>query len=139
MQYADILTVVGHDDTVRRFTGVRYTHTRAGLHILTAGDEQLLLSAFEFLYTRAEHVVRAMATGPGEPAAEDRDILAAYECPAGRLCDCRHQHEPAGRGRWPRCPRCGCACPLPDADDALGDPDACPCCHDTGPDEETGR
>jgi len=40
------------------------------------------------------------------------------------------------RGRWPRCPRC--ACSLPDPDDALGDPDACPCCHYTGPAEGPG-
>lgn len=76
------------------------------------------------------HAPRAMmAPDPGEPAADDRDVLAAYECPASGLCDCLHQREPSEQGRWPRCPRCGCGCTLPDPDDALGDPDACPCCH----------
>ncbi|GAB1646889.1 hypothetical protein [Krasilnikovia sp. MM14-A1259] len=70
---------------------------------------------------------------PGEPASlpdpqRDRAVLAVYECPAGGLCDCKHQ--PSRQGRLPRCPRCGCSCPLPDPDTALGDPDACPCCHD---------
>lgn len=137
MQFAHTLTVVGHDDTVRQFADVRYTHTRAGLHILTAGDEQVHVAAFDFLYVQAERHrggEQAMVPDPGEPPADDpptddRDVLAAYECPAGGLCDCRHQHEPRGQGRWPHCPRCGCGCSLPDPDDALGDPDACPCCH----------
>lgn len=49
--------------------------------------------------------------------------LAAYECLAGGLCDCQHQ------GGAYSCPYCGCGCPLPDQLEALGDPDACPCCH----------
>jgi hypothetical protein len=141
MQRADTLAVIGHDDTVRQFTDVRYTHTRAGLHILTAEDEQLYVSGFDFLHVQAERRhddERAMAPDPGEPPADDRDVLAAYECPAGGLCECHHQHEPSGQGRWPRCPRCGCACSLPDPDEALGDPDACPCCHYSGPDTQGG-
>jgi hypothetical protein len=135
MQYADTLTVVGHDDTTRQFAGVRYRHTRAGLHILTADDQRLYVAGFDVLTVLAErhHDVQAMAPDPGEPAADDRDVLAAYLCPAGGLCDCQHGEEPAGQGRWPRCPRCGCSCSLPDPDDALGDPDACPCCHYSGP------
>jgi hypothetical protein len=132
MQHAHTLTVTGHDDTVRRFADVRYTHTRAGLHIETA-DGRVYLSAFDVLHVHAEYRHRrgeqAMAPDPGEPPADDRDILAAYECPAGGLCDCRHERDPAAHGRWPRCPRCGCGCSLPDPDTALGDPDACPCCH----------
>lgn len=140
MQFAHTLTVVGHDDSVRRFADVRYTHTRAGLHILTAGDEQVYVSGFDFLYVQAERRhggEQAMAPDPGEPPADDRSILAAYECPAGGLCDCRHQ--PSAQGRWPRCPRCGCSCSLPNPDDALDDPDACPCCHYSGPSEKARR
>ena len=132
MQRATTLTVIRHDDSTQQYTDVRYTHTRAGLHILTADDEQVYVSGFDFLHVQAEHRrddERAMAPDPGEPSADDRDVLAAYECPAGGLCDCRHQHEPSGQGRWPRCPRCGCGCSLPDPDNALGAPDACPCCH----------
>ncbi|WP_139128789.1 hypothetical protein [Micromonospora nigra] len=58
----------------------------------------------------------------GKPRS-DREILAAYECPAGGLCDCKH---PGGQYA---CPNCGCDCPLPDPDaPTTGDPDACPCC-----------
>ncbi|GIF08866.1 hypothetical protein [Actinoplanes siamensis] len=139
MQYANLLTVVEHDDTVHQYADVRYAHTRAGLDILTADGDRLSVNAFHILHVYAHvHAARhggeqAMVPDPGEPAADDRDILAAYECPAGGLCDCRHQHEPSGRGRWPRCPRCGCSCPLPNPDDALGNPDACPCCHYSSP------
>lgn len=63
-----------------------------------------------------------------EPIRWNRRAAATGEQWRG-LCDCQHEREPAGRGRWPRCPRCGCACSLPDPDTALGDPDACPCCH----------
>jgi hypothetical protein len=125
--------VVRHDDTVHEYTDVRYTHTGAGL-IIETGDGQLFLSAFDVAgvqaYRHADEQ-RAMAPDTGEPPADDQDVLAAYECPAGGLCDCRHQ--PSTQGRSPRCPRCGCSCPLPDPGDALGDPDACPCCHYTGP------
>lgn len=135
MQYAHTLTVTGHDDTVQQYTDVRYTYTAAGLIIETAGGHQVHLSAFDILNVQAYRRggEQAMVPDPGEPSADDRDILAAYECPAGGLCGCRHEREPKGRGRWPRCPRCGCSCSLPDPDDALGDPDACPCCHYTGP------
>ena len=132
MQHANLLMVFGHDDTVREYTNVRYTHTGAGLHILTCGGEQVYINAFDFLHIQAQRRrdgEQAMAPDPGEPGADDRVVLAAYECPAGGLCDCQHQHEPGGQGRWPRCPRCGCGCSLPNPDDALGDPDACPCCH----------
>ena len=60
-------------------------------------------------------------------AIDDLLFLWAYLCPAGGLCTCRHR-ESAG-GRWPRCPRCGCCCSLPDPDLALDHPEACPCCH----------
>ena len=133
MQYAHLLVVLGHDDKIDEYADVRYTHTRAGLLIETASGDQTYLSAFDVAgvqaYCRAGE--QAMAPDPGEPPADDRDILAAYECPAGGLCDCRHRA--SAQGRWPRCPRCGCSCPLPDQDDALDDPDACPCCHYTGP------
>lgn len=134
MPVADTLTVTGHDGTVYRFTDVRYLHTRGGLHILTATGEQWYVSAFYFLHVEAERRHRrggeqAMVPDPGEPPADDRDVLAAYECPAGGLCDCQHDGQPSGQGRWPRCPRCGCRCPLPGPGDALDDPDACPCCH----------
>ncbi len=132
MQYAHTLTVTAHDDTVQHYTDVRYTHTRSGLIIETTSGNQLHVNAFDIAgvhaYRRSGE--QAMAPDPGEPAgpgADDRDILAAYECPAGGLCACRHQ--PSGRGRWPHCPRCGCSCWPPEPDDALGDPDACPCCH----------
>ena len=135
MQFAHTLAVIGHDDTVREYTDVRYTHTRAGLHILTADDEQLYVSGFDFLHVQAQrrHAEQAMAPDPEEPPADDRDVLAAYECPAGGLCDCRHDEEPSGQGRWPRCSRCGCSCSPPDPGNALGDPDACPCCHYSWP------
>jgi hypothetical protein len=129
MQHAHLLTVIGHDDTVQEYTDVRYTHTTTGLTIITATGDRLHVSRFDILHVQAyrRSGEQAMVPDPGEPAADDRDILAAYECPAGGLCGCRHQ--PSAQGRWPRCPRCGCTCPLPDPDEALGDPDACPCCH----------
>jgi len=127
MPYATTLTVIHHDDTRTRYREVRYQLHRDGVRIFTADGEHLHT---DILMTQAEHLgsERAMAPDPGEPAEDDRDFLAAYECPAGGLCDCRHQ--PSAQGRSPRCPRCGCGCPLPDPDDALSDPDACPCCHD---------
>lgn len=50
-------------------------------------------------------------------------ILAAYECPAGGLCDCTH---PGGEHA---CSYCGCYCPLPNPDDTNDHPDRCPCCY----------
>jgi hypothetical protein len=137
MPYATTLTVVHHDDTHTRYHQVHYQLHRDGVRIWTAGGEHLHT---DILMTHAEHLrsERAMVPDPGEPFAEpgepaedDRDILAAYECPAGGLCGCRHQ--PSAQGREPRCPRCGCSCPLPDPHETLGDPDACPCCHYSGP------
>jgi hypothetical protein len=58
--------------------------------------------------------------------SSDLEILAAYECPRGGLCSCTHP----GGDEW-ACPHCGCDCSLPDQFDAIGDPDACPCCHRT--------
>ena len=59
-------------------------------------------------------------------ALGDWAVLAALQCPAGGLCDCRHDSAD------PRftCPHCGCDCPLPDPHEQLGGPDDCACCHE---------
>ena len=53
MQYADLLTVVHHDDTTRDFTDVRYTITRARLHVLNADDTETVLDTHDVLTTHA--------------------------------------------------------------------------------------
>jgi hypothetical protein len=52
MLRADTLTVVHHDDTVVRFTDVRYTLGRKGLHVVTATGEEIVFPAHEVLMTR---------------------------------------------------------------------------------------
>jgi hypothetical protein len=53
MQRADELTVVHHDDTVSRFTDVRYTLTRDGLRLITAAGSERLFPSHEVLTTQA--------------------------------------------------------------------------------------
>jgi hypothetical protein len=59
MQRADELTVVHHDDTVSRFTDVRYTLSREGLRLITAGGGEHLFPRHEVLTTHAR--LRAVA------------------------------------------------------------------------------
>ena len=58
MQRADELTVVHHDDTVSRFTDVRYTLNRDGLWLVTAGGAERHFARNDVLTT---HVRRRAA------------------------------------------------------------------------------
>ena len=60
MLRADDLTVVHHDDTVRRFTDVRYTLGRHGLRVVLATGEEILLPAHEVLTTHARTAARTV-------------------------------------------------------------------------------
>ena len=51
MLRADELTVVHHDDTVHRFTDVRYTLSRRGLRVLLATGEEILFPQHDVLTT----------------------------------------------------------------------------------------
>jgi hypothetical protein len=53
MQRADELTVVHHDDTVSRFTDVRYTLSRDGLRLVTSGGNERHFPRHEVLTTHA--------------------------------------------------------------------------------------
>jgi hypothetical protein len=53
MQRADELTVVHHDDTISRYTDVRYTLTREGLHLITAAGSERLFPSHLVLTTHA--------------------------------------------------------------------------------------
>lgn len=53
MLRADELIVVHHDDTVSRFTGVRYLLSRRGLRIVTGAGVEVVIPAHEVLTTRA--------------------------------------------------------------------------------------
>ncbi len=53
MLRADELTVVHHDDTVRRFTDVRYMLGRRGLHVVTATGEEIVFARHDVLTTHA--------------------------------------------------------------------------------------
>lgn len=53
MLHADELTVVHHDDTVTRFTDVRYTLGRRGLRVLMATGEEILIPQHDVLTTHA--------------------------------------------------------------------------------------
>jgi hypothetical protein len=50
---ADELTVVYHDDTVSRFTDVRYTLGRDGLRLITAGGRERYFPRHDVLTTHA--------------------------------------------------------------------------------------
>ncbi|MFG1604504.1 hypothetical protein [Actinoplanes sp. NPDC049265] len=54
MLRADELTVVHHDDTVTRFTDVRYLLGRRGLRVVTATGEEILFPRHDVLTTYAE-------------------------------------------------------------------------------------
>ena len=54
MLRADELTVVHHDDSVSRFTDVRYTLGRSGLHVVLSTGEQIVFPQHEVLTTRAD-------------------------------------------------------------------------------------
>ena len=51
MLRADELTVVHHDDSVSRFTDVRYTLSREGLRLVTACGGERLVPSHEILTT----------------------------------------------------------------------------------------
>jgi hypothetical protein len=61
MLRADELTVVHHDDTVTRFTHVRYTLGRRGLHVVMATGEEIVFPQHEVLMT---HARTAASTAP---------------------------------------------------------------------------
>lgn len=63
MLRADELTVVHHDDSVSRFTDVRYTLGRRGLRVLTGAGEEIIFPQHEVLTT---HVRTAARTSPGK-------------------------------------------------------------------------
>jgi len=64
MLRADELTVVHHDDSVSRFSDVRYSLGRRGLHVVLATGEEVVFPAHEILTTRAD-----AAAGTDEKAA----------------------------------------------------------------------
>ena len=53
MLRADRLTVVHHDDTTSEFTDVRYTLTRQGLRVVTAGGDEKAFAGHDVLTTHA--------------------------------------------------------------------------------------
>jgi hypothetical protein len=53
MLRADELIVVHHDDTVTRFTDVRYTLSRRGLRVVRDGGEEILFAQHDVLTTQA--------------------------------------------------------------------------------------
>ncbi|MEV6633100.1 hypothetical protein AB0M54_20355 [Actinoplanes sp. NPDC051470] len=53
MLRADELTVVHHDDTVTRFTDVRYSLGRRGLHVVMATGEEIVFPQHDVLTTHA--------------------------------------------------------------------------------------
>jgi hypothetical protein len=53
MMRADELTVVHHDDTVSRFTDVRYSLSREGLRVLTASGDEKAFPGHDILTTHA--------------------------------------------------------------------------------------
>ena len=53
MLRADELTVVHHDDTVHRFTDVRYTLGRRGLRVILASGEEIFFAQHDVLTTYA--------------------------------------------------------------------------------------
>jgi hypothetical protein len=53
MLRADELTVVHHDDTVSRFTDVRYTLSREGLRLITACGSERHFPRHDVLTTHA--------------------------------------------------------------------------------------
>jgi hypothetical protein len=59
MLRADELTVVHHDDTVHRFTDVRYTLGRLGLRVVLASGEEILFPQHDVLTTHARTAARA--------------------------------------------------------------------------------
>jgi hypothetical protein len=67
MLRADELTVVHHDDTVTRFTDVRYTLGRKGLHVVMATGEEIIFPQHEVLTTQAR-TAAIEAPGKGEYA-----------------------------------------------------------------------
>ena len=56
---ADELTVVHHDDTVSRFTDVRYTLSREGLRLITAGGSERRFARHDVLTTHVRLRVAA--------------------------------------------------------------------------------
>jgi hypothetical protein len=53
MLRADELSVMHHDDTVSRFTDVRYTLGRKGLHVVLATGEEIIFAQHDVLTTHA--------------------------------------------------------------------------------------
>jgi hypothetical protein len=59
MLRADELTIVHHDDTVSLFTDVRYTLSRDGLRVITAGGRERHFARHDVLTTHARRQVAA--------------------------------------------------------------------------------
>ncbi|MCA2212088.1 hypothetical protein [Jidongwangia harbinensis] len=64
MLRADELIVVHHDDTLTRFTDVRYTLSRRGLRLVLAGGEEIAFAHHDVLTTHTR-----LAAGPGDRRA----------------------------------------------------------------------
>ena len=60
---ADELTVVHHDDTVSRFTDVRYLLSREGLRVITVGGGERYFARHDVLTTHVR--LRVAAWTPG--------------------------------------------------------------------------
>lgn len=57
MLRADELLVTHHDDTVSRFTDVRYMLGRGGLRVLTAAGAEVVFACHDVLTTQARTAV----------------------------------------------------------------------------------
>jgi hypothetical protein len=58
---ADELTVVRHDDTVLRFTDVRYTLSRRGLRVVLPSGQEIFFAQHDVLTTYARTDARTAA------------------------------------------------------------------------------
>ena len=60
MLRADELTVVHHDDTIHRFTDVRYTLSRRGLRVVLDSGEEILFPQHDVLTTHVRNSARTV-------------------------------------------------------------------------------
>ena len=61
MVRADELTVVLHDDTIHRFTGVRYMLSRRGLRVVLDSGEEIRFPQHDVLTTHVNNSARTVA------------------------------------------------------------------------------
>lgn len=69
MLRADELTVVFHDDSVVRFTDVRYLLGRGGLRVVTAAGEEVIFANHDVLMTHTRTAAVAALRSDYDQAA----------------------------------------------------------------------